>query len=244
LSVSIGEARGRRRWFYLLATAAAAAAMLLSQSRVAALTTFAIGGGLIVWNVWRGRISPRVFLFGVIIAAAGMVVFGGPITERATRHFGTEHFDREVESRLELNQVALDIFRDSPIIGVGLNNFVQVLHRYDTYGMIMGGFPVHNLYLLVLADTGIVGFLGMCATFFALAAAAARLARISDRPLAAVGVGALGMYGLYAVEELSNFTLRHESSLLGFWILAGLVVAALRIAHVENASAHRVGVSR
>jgi hypothetical protein len=63
--------------------------------------------------------------------------------------------------------------------------------------------------------------------------AALRLAWVADPMLAAVGVGALAMYGFYALEEMTTFTLRHDVPLLGFWILAGLVLAALRIAERE-----------
>ena len=56
------------------------------------------------------------------------------------------------------------MFADHPLVGVGLNNFEQVMGPYQKYGIIFFNNPVHNLYLLYLAETGIIGFIGFLIT--------------------------------------------------------------------------------
>ena len=63
--------------------------------------------------------------------------------------------------RSQLTQMAVSMIKDSPLTGVGLNNFTVVM---DHYGLIPATTrflqPVHNIYLLMLAETGILGFSG------------------------------------------------------------------------------------
>jgi len=53
------------------------------------------------------------------------------------------------------------MFKERPVTGVGLNNFTVVM---DQYGYIPATTrflqPVHNIYLLILAETGLTGLLG------------------------------------------------------------------------------------
>ena len=63
--------------------------------------------------------------------------------------------------RSQLTQMAVAMFKDRPLTGVGLNNFTVVM---DQYGYIPATTrflqPVHNIYLLLLSETGLIGFLG------------------------------------------------------------------------------------
>jgi O-antigen ligase len=238
LAVGMSVRERRFRAFAYASVAAAVAGMVLTQTRVAFFAAAAVSVLLILWGAWRGYLSWRAITMGLATAAIGVLVLNGAvmhgsIMDGLLRNFASEHVGVEIEARQQVNQVGLDIAADAPLIGIGLNNYERVLPRYDVYGMGLPGAPPHNLYLLVLADTGAVGLLGMIGTFVALVLAALRLAWVADPMLAAVGVGALAMYGFYALEEMTTFTLRHDVPLLGFWILAGLVLAALRIAERE-----------
>lgn len=55
-----------------------------------------------------------------------------------------------ISQRGELSQKAFDTIRQNPLFGVGLNNFLIVSRSLQ---------PVHNIFLLVLSETGIIGFL-------------------------------------------------------------------------------------
>ncbi len=64
--------------------------------------------------------------------------------------------------RSQLANMAIQMAKDSPIIGQGLNNFTVVM---DQYGIIAATTrflqPVHNIYLLLLAEAGIFGLFGL-----------------------------------------------------------------------------------
>lgn len=71
-----------------------------------------------------------------------------------------------INRRLELASVALTMFQSQPWAGVGLNNFTS---RLEDFSFISGSSrfiqPVHNIYLLVLSETGIFGLLSFLILF-------------------------------------------------------------------------------
>lgn len=69
--------------------------------------------------------------------------------------------------REQLAEIAINLFLKHPILGVGLNNFVyEVASSKLIAGTSRFLQPVHNIYLLTLAETGLVGFLGLAALIF------------------------------------------------------------------------------
>lgn len=62
--------------------------------------------------------------------------------------------------RAELNKVALQLIKQHPLSGVGLNNFIPQLPRFwSNPNPIYLLQPVHNIYLLIAVETGLVGLL-------------------------------------------------------------------------------------
>ena len=63
--------------------------------------------------------------------------------------------------RSQLTQIALKSFTHSPIVGVGLNNFTINMEHYgyitSTTRFLQ---PVHNIFLLILSETGLIGLAG------------------------------------------------------------------------------------
>ena len=63
--------------------------------------------------------------------------------------------------RSQLSKIALKTFKHFPLTGVGLNNFTVNMEHYG-YITATTRFlqPVHNIYLLILAETGLVALIG------------------------------------------------------------------------------------
>jgi O-antigen ligase len=72
-------------------------------------------------------------------------------------HFST---NEAFSQRMQLMKAALLMIKVSPLSGVGLNNFIVRLPEFwPVTGFTYWLQPVHNLYLLLLSETGAVGFL-------------------------------------------------------------------------------------
>ncbi|MFH0943329.1 MAG: O-antigen ligase family protein, partial [Candidatus Beckwithbacteria bacterium] len=69
--------------------------------------------------------------------------------------------------RSQLAAISVKMISKRPLTGVGLNNFTAVM---DQYGYVPGAVrflqPVHNLFLLIFAETGLIGLAGFVYLFF------------------------------------------------------------------------------
>ncbi len=100
----------------------------------------------------KRRLKLFLFLLGVLVLLP--IVF--------VRFASALNFDYiSIIRREELAEIALKYFEENPLLGVGLNNFIVVS---SSSSFISGASrflqPVHNIYLLSLAETGIVGSIG------------------------------------------------------------------------------------
>lgn len=63
--------------------------------------------------------------------------------------------------REELSQVAVNLWLKTPLLGVGLNNFIPAASNLILAGPSRFLQPVHNIFLLSLSETGLFGLLGL-----------------------------------------------------------------------------------
>ncbi len=130
-----GGMLGLRRLFWWLLAGILLYGVYLTDSRGAFLAVMAMAG---VW-IWRKR--------GLIVAgtlgAAGMAV----LMMLPTRMQELDASESSAYGRIETWYDGIQMFISYPIFGVGVNNFTD--HTYLT---------AHNSFVLVLAETGIVGY--------------------------------------------------------------------------------------
>jgi O-antigen ligase len=133
------------------------------------------------------------------------------------------------QSRIPLMKLALRIFEDNPVLGVGANNFTVVMDRYLTSDFREGWlFAVHNKYLLVLAETGIVGLLAFLAFMLDALRKGWQCWVHRDSLLSPLALGfAAGIAGHMVHMSVDVFRGRPTQQLL--WLVAGLLTAMLRI---------------
>ncbi len=147
----------------------------------------------------------------------------------------------DVVTRLLLWGTAWDYFMHSPVFGVGWGNFVHL------YGLDLSSFmrpemlAVHNLYLQLLAETGLVGFVA----FFYLVVQSWRQARSQWRSSVdfldlALAFGVLGALLSVLVHGFVDFLLDAQIPAL-FWVLLALLVASGRLQ--RKSVLGRVGVA-
>lgn len=187
------------------------------------IVTFSRGGGVglaagifaaIVLAHFFQVISNRRFLV-VIITGLMLSIFLVPFFYNflVTRPEATV-------ARLHLNKVGIEIIRDHPILGIGLNNHLNVTPDYDPDNY-MFPMPVHNHYILVASEIGIPGlifFLGFLihSCFLAFKAASA-----NDLYIKSLAIGILGAFIAISTHNLVDH-LNYHTNLTLFWLYAGL----------------------
>jgi O-antigen ligase len=69
--------------------------------------------------------------------------------------------------RSQLTKIALAMIKNHPFSGIGLNHFTSTMEQYGYVTATTRFFqPVHNIYLLVLAETGLIGLIGFVYLIF------------------------------------------------------------------------------
>ena len=134
--------------------------------------------------------------------------------------------------------IALQIFRDHPLIGAGLEAFGVAFSRYDTWNGMFRVEQAHNDYLQMLADAGLLGFACVAAfVFLLIREGASVLRRVQDRFGRSVAVGALAGCAGVLVHSFFDFPLRTPANAYFFLLLIALVVAVGRVhwRHRSNA---------
>jgi O-antigen ligase len=144
-------------------------------------------------------------------------------------NFGSRHLGVEIESRLQLNEVGYRMIDAHPLTGVGLNNFTQVMDQYTRERLLFPDFPSHNLFVLTWAETGMLGFAALLIVGGALGWQAVRLGRSHDPLYRSMGWAMVGILVAHVVGEQLSYSLRQVVPLALFWLLAGLMMACVRM---------------
>jgi hypothetical protein len=118
------------------------------------------GLGVIVISMCQGRFLRGTAILGLILVAGGMLYLVQPdMFAPVLSRFQTIQEDRGSE-RLDIWQGAMKVFSESPVIGVGCDNFKSAVRRY--FG---AEFMPHSIYIGTLAELGIIGFVLMLTWF-------------------------------------------------------------------------------
>lgn len=120
-------------------------------------------------------------------------------------------FESDSPRRGELAREAINLWRSRPLFGVGLGNFVAASDYFWKE-------PVHNIYLLQLAETGLVGLAGFLIFLaFCLKKALAKAATFPLPLVLLIGVLFLGF--------LDHYLLTSSAGSLLFWLVLGMAAS-------------------
>lgn len=228
-----GAVAGRgKRLLLLAAPVVMVAALFRTESRGGVV---ALGASVLAGLVFGGRLRRQVVAAALAVVVAGAVYFAASPSPHRILSFGAGGGS----GRTELWSVASQVFRAHPVGGVGAGNFSVVEPSYAVrtttnltkpYQELTLREVVHNTYLHVLAELGIVGLvllllLVVGATWLGIRAAGA-FARRGEHQLEALTrglvVGGVGMFAAFGF-----LTAQYEKQL---WVVIGLLGAAHAIA--------------
>ena len=103
----------------------------------------------------------KALLFIFVLLSIALPLFAARYRDMA------KPFGESYTKRLELATVAGKMFSERPLLGQGLNNFVAALPEKSLDQPVAWWLqPVHNVFLLTLSETGLVGFLLIFLLFY------------------------------------------------------------------------------
>ncbi len=195
-------------------------ALILTLSRggwVALVVSFTF---LTLAGVKRGWISPRVPIAFAVVLTVLVLPFSGTLAARIT---GSDQ--GSASSRIPLIQLAWNVIRDHPVLGVGANNLATVIPNYAGPQFDRDWiYTVHDKYLLVWAEAGIGALLAFLWFLFSTLRRGWRLWHSEDPLLSPLALGlTAGVIGQMVHMTVDLFKGRPQVQLL--WLVAGLLVA-------------------
>ena len=137
--------------------------IVLTYSRTSYLT--AVVAQVAAYYVYRNADKPLVswksVFLGIVptVALLYWIVFISPLSS----NFLASNADEMYQARLDHWQIGLAIFREAPLLGVGLNTHLEyIVNNIQLTKIIHNEFlttnPIHDIHIVILAETGIVGF--------------------------------------------------------------------------------------
>lgn len=149
---------------YLIMLTATRSAKLTTLSTIAAtLISFSKGAIFALFSAFITTSSnlPQLAARAVVLVVSVIVFFKLVSTSQVA----------SLAERLTLIQAAFNLALKNPLFGIGSNNFIVELAKLDltSISQIRLLQPVHNVFLLILVENGLVGLLAFSLVLFAVA---------------------------------------------------------------------------
>ncbi len=216
-------AAGRRRFLYLAIFLLAAAAMFV---------TFARGGWLgaaaalavVVAATWlkKRAIGAPTWALAAMTAASVILLIPAAAVILAR---GAQGDQLSAAYRFADWRAAFAMIRDHPLLGVGKGNYLELARLYNPWTL---EYPVHNVFLLSWAETGILGLGALVAMVAGVFRAAGRAVRGSSGVGAAFGLAAFAAFAGIVLRMFVSMSFVHPFVSLTFVALAAAVAASAR----------------
>jgi len=130
--------------------------------------------------------------------------------------------------RIALMQVAGEMIKARPIHGVGLNNFVAVMSKYDKTGISRYfPMPVHNYFMLLAAESGLVGLSLFAGIVLIITVSGFSSKWVANHDVGSISIGALGgLWAILAANMVDAQLVKYVGGII-FWILLGIISACV-----------------
>ena len=214
------------RFMFLAATGLGTFALVVTFSRsswVSFAGAMAVFGGLILAHreLYRRSLMPAIAAVSVVIVV--LAVFSGKVLSRL--------FDSKIDAtdaRSRFKEEAARLIAEKPFFGWGMNSYVDEVLAFSYFSReAYGGWvpPVHNIYYLWTADTGLIGlscYLLVIAFFVFVGIANIRT---RDPMMFSINAACLAALVAFLIDGNFSFSLRVDQILRQFWIFGGIMVA-------------------
>lgn len=235
LAIFITPTKGWLKWLAFTTLMVGGLGILATQTRGAILTT---GLGTIVLGLAtlrRGWLPKRL----LVLAAIGAVVGAYPMYHVIQKRVFADD-NGSAQARIHLAAIAAEMIQDKPLFGVGAGNCHAAGRRYANQGKYrsLWYYTVHNKYLLVWIETGLLGLVAFLLVLFSGIRDGISTWVMKDRFLATIGLGiVLGLLGQMMHMGVDIFNSRTQVQAL--WCILG-ALAAIRVLADEKSDEENI----
>ncbi len=210
-------------------------ALIMTGSR-GAWVSFTFALAILFYFAIKSKAMRFSSLIGPGIAALILITimtfaFSDMIEERL---YGEDH--GSAMSRIPMMQIAFNLIQDHPIGGVGINNYAEVMQQYnDTIlGRRFGTIPrpVHNMYLLVIGETGLLGFGMLLSMMIMFGATLLKSIKSENRTISLINIALLAGLGAMCVHGMVD---KHPpGGYIYFYVMMAIAASSYYIVYKNN----------
>lgn len=189
---------------------------------------------LLFYGFLNIRRNPKsLFGFLAVILILGIIAFNVPSLKYRINTIGDNNYQSNSE-RILMWHSAWNMFLDHPITGIGLGNYAKSYQEQyiSPEAKERRQNHAHNNFLQILADRGIIGFLGFNYLFgYILFSSYRRYSKINDL----WGLAIFLITICLLLQGLTEYNMRNPSVMRMYWFILGLShsLSVLRADHIE-----------
>ena len=146
-------------WMNILCISILASGLFLSKSRAAAA---ALGGACLLYALLFSKSAKRI-LGWTLVTVPLLLLFMKAAMNRAQ-----SDLEGSSESRWNYIVSGFRMFKTHPLMGVGVNNYPRFYEQYSQLFLETGNHTAHSTWMLLLAETGPIGFGLFTGLFFSI----------------------------------------------------------------------------
>lgn len=182
---------------------------------------------VILWLLWK----PFSLSFGkklLIVVVFSALAIGVALKAHRIYERWSETLDAAVDFRISLAETAWNMVKAHPFLGVGLNSFDTVALQYDKSTQSrLKVFPVHNILLLEMSETGLLGGAMFIVLWFVAFRSMVRSVRHARNDFARI-VGLFSICGIagFFLADMSGFSYRVPIVTSMVWAQVALAMCA------------------
>jgi putative inorganic carbon (hco3(-)) transporter len=200
----------------------------------------AFGGLVALYGIFKEKLKSKVksfFAVSLSVLFLTLTILGLSQTIR-DRLFEQDY--GSAYSRIPMMMVAFNMIADNPFQGVGLNNYTTRMNLYDrTSANISYKFPwpVHNAFLIIAGESGLLALASFLLILFGAAAMAFSFFGRGDPLLSFIGIGFFS--GLLTWIVHAQFKMDFAGVNCVLWFSLGMITALYRaISQGQSVSSH------
>lgn len=218
------------------------AGMVATKSRGPGVLLLVALVGVALTAVWLRTLSVKALLgagiWATLAVALALLPFLHDIIERFRGDFGVS-----ITFRANYNHVGMLVFSENPLLGIGfggspermaqlwwvIEDELRQVARFAHLASVRAGAPIHNVYVLMLAEAGALGFLGFCILLVTVILRGIRGTALTDAGSRGVCVGLTFGMLVQVVQQTIDFSLWWDPSFFTLALIAAVLGTAPRI---------------
>ena len=209
-------------------------ALILTLTRGAWLA-LAITAVFLAFLLYRYLFVKIRYIVPIMVTLLIMLfIFQGIIFERASE--GTVN----LINRGHLMQTAWNMIKQYPLTGIGLNTYSTVMEKYTSIYVPHGWIhQVHNKYLLIWAETGIVGLVSFLWLLLVSLSKLFKLVHAKDPFFSSLAIGLLGSF-ITIIIHMNFESYAGGNIVLQFWLIIAMIAGLGRVQEQNSAGSGNI----